>query len=209
MIKYALVKKISDARLIFSVRIHTFKLNVNLLRVQDTLGINSGKAFDVQHGIFWDFRAGYKAYHIIEALADMQELYGLGDIWIFRSGDWDSFRAMCPTVLPYTESRDIIMRTAYIDPWFVDYMIRTGYKTIRILPKSMDKEPIRYIAKLKGASNPDRVECRNISFILGHMRGTNGDLGIGFDRKTYETFDKCRISQMRYVAYETGWLNRK
>lgn len=203
MIHYAMIKRVNDARLILAVRFHGFKLSINLLRVQDTLGINSGKAFDVQHGIFWDFRAGFKAYHIIESLGDIQERYGLGDISVFRSGDWDSFRAMCPTVLSYEESRDIVMQTAFIDPWFVDYMIRTGYKTIRILPKSMDREPINFIAKIKGDSNPDRLECRQITFILSHMRGADG-----FIKDPDDSFDNCRISQMRYVAYETAWLRK-
>ncbi len=199
MIHYAMIKKVSEARLILAIRLNTFKVSINFLRVQDTLGINSGRAFDVQHGIFWDFRAGFKAYHIIEALGDIQEQYGLGDIYLFRSGDWDSFRAMCPTVLSYEESRDIIMQTSFIDPWFVDYMIRTGYKTIRLLPKSMDKESINFVAMLKGDSNPDRLECKKLRFILSHMRGANG-----FVKNDDETFDKCRISQMRYVAYETA-----
>lgn len=202
MKNYAFVKKVSDARLILAVRLHTFKLSVNFLRVQDTLGINSGKAFDVQHGIFWDFRAGFRSYHIIEALADIQEQYNLGDIWIFRSGDWDSFRAMCPTVLSYEKSRDIIMQTPHIDPWFIDYMIRTGYKTIRILPKSMDRELIRHIATLKGNPNSDRRECMNLTFILSHM--TNSMI----KEDPLRAFDNCRISQMKYVAYETAWLRK-
>lgn len=207
MIHYAMIKRVNDARLILAVRLHGFKLSINLLRVQDTLGINSGKAFDVQHGIFWDFRAGFKAYHIIEALAEMQERYGLGDIWVFRSGDWDSFRAMCPTVLSYEESRDIIMQTSFIDPWFVDYMIRTGYKTIRILPKSMDQESINHVATLKGESDPYRIECRNLRFILGHMSNTPRGID-GFIADPSESFDSCRISQMKYVAYETAWLRK-
>ena len=203
MIHYAMIKKVNDARLILAVRLHTFKVSINFLRVQDTLGINSGKAFDIQHGIFWDFRAGYMSNHIIEALSEIQERYWLGDIYLFKSGDWNSFRAMCATVLSYEESRDVIMQTSFIDPWFVDYMIRTGYKTIRILPKSMDKEPINFVAKIKGNPNPDRIECRQITFILGHMRGANG-----FMKKSSETFDNCRISKMRYVVYETSWLRK-
>lgn len=207
MKQYAFIKKVSDARLIFAIRLHTFKLSINFLRVQDTLGINSGKAFDTQHGIFWDFRAGFKAYHIIEALSEIQERYGLSDIYIFRSGDWDSFRAMCATVLPYEDSRDITMQTPFIDPWFVDYMIRTGYKTIRILPKSMDRESIRHVATLKGASNPDRLECRKLMFILRHM--ANLPRGIdGFIADPDELLDNCRISNQTYVAYETAWLRK-
>lgn len=202
MIHYAMLKRVNDARIILAVRFHGFKLSINFLRVQDTLGINSGKAFDIQHGIFWDFRAGFKAYHIIESLGDIQKQYRLGDIWVFRSGDWDSFRAMCPTVLSYEESRDVIMQTNFIDPWFVDYMIRTGYKTIRILPKSMDKEPINYVAKIQGDSNPDRLECMNLIFILNHMAN------LPTKRNIIENPDSCRISEMRYVAYETAWLKR-
>ena len=208
MKSYAFVKKVNNARLVFAVRLHTFKLSVNFLRVQDTLGINSGQAFDVQHGIFWDFRAGFKAYHIIEALGDIQERYGLGDIWVFRSGDWDSFRAMCPTVLSYEESRDIIMQTSLIDPWFVDYMIRTGYKTIRILPKNMNREPIKFVAKLKGSYNSYRLECRNITFILSHMSGSDNVFRSSFNNIPDKSFDKCRISQMKYVVYETAWLRK-
>jgi len=196
-----MIKKVSEARLILAIRLHTFKVSINFLRVQDALGINSGRAFDVQHGVFWDFRAGVTSDKVIDSLLDIQKEFDLGDIWIFRSGDWDSYRAMCPTVLPYEKSRDCVMQTPLIDVWFVGYMIRVGYKTIRILPKTMTKEPINYVARLKGNPKLNLVQCRQISFILNHMAKQKGLNPNG-------VYDNCRISQARYVVYETSWLKK-
>lgn len=201
MIHYAMVKKVNDARLILAVRLHTFKVSINFLRVQDTLGINSGRAFDVQHGVFWDFRAGVTSDKVIDSLLSIQQEFDLGDIWIFRSGDWDSYRAMCPTVLPYETSRDCVIQTPLIDVWFIDYMIRVGYKTIRILPKSMTKEPINFVTRLIGKPKLNLIQCKQISFILKHMANEPRI-------NPYRSYDNCRLSQARYVVYETSWLKK-
>jgi len=152
-------KKINRGRFIITLRLGIIRFVFQLALVQDTLGIASGEPFKSPQVLFWDFINTPK-YLIERSLRHIQFKFNLGNIYLFQSGNRNSFRAICIDLIPLEQAQTIIMQTNYVDKEFVKYFLTYGYKTIRVIEKSRDKEPNYFVRVLNSTT-----EYRYVKYI--------------------------------------------
>lgn len=86
------------------------------------------------HAPMWDFD-NTAISKVVDSLAEVQELYHLGNILIIHTGAPDHFHAYCDSVLPWAQCIAAVTDTPYCDRAFRCIAYMRGYLTLRISPK--------------------------------------------------------------------------
>jgi hypothetical protein len=119
--------------MIWQLRIGNWKFTFTFAQVTDVIGVNS-KLKDGNHILMWDFD-GVNPEEVVKALALVQRIYKLPDIYIFNGGKNDSYMAYCYKRLPWRKALSIVLDTPHVDYNFIKYSAFREKFTLRVSPK--------------------------------------------------------------------------
>lgn len=206
MINNIKFKRINKGRFLISIRLGILRFVWQLALVQDTLGIASGQPFKSPQVLFWDFiKVEYK--ELCNSLMLIQDKFMIGDIYLFQSGNRQSYRAICIDLVELHYAQRIIAQTDYVDLEFLKFFLQYGYKTIRILEKSRDKEPNNFVCVINSPFSYQRIKsnCHALHLVkIGTLTQTEYDLF-----SDYKILDQSEPKDLLYEGYETQYLGVK
>jgi len=167
-----------------SHRFGCFRIGIYFAKTEYYVGVTS-RCEDKKHVIFWDFESGKPLLAVINALRDVQKRFGLGDIFVFGSGDRNSFRAVCFEKMDWKKAIRIVCMTDHVDFAFIRFSLQRYSFTLRLSPKTIKGEPeeIKFICKIPSLD----LNQREISW--EHV-------------KVFGLTDRVTTGKVRMVIYE-------
>jgi hypothetical protein len=154
-------------------------------------GITSDVGFDEgKHVIFWDFTAEATLEQIKHELMRIRKKFNLGKIYLFKSGNRSSYRAICLDKVDLKTMVNIICRTDHTDIAFLKWTMIRRSATIRVSPKY--SEPIWFIGAIgkENGNEKSYSHAKILNMLYGIPIPENCDKGKKIRWVCYETIDR-------------------
>lgn len=144
-------RKIAVFRFNFRIKFRGTTFFVMLSRSQTLRGFNSlvrkGDTIpESQHIVLWDLE-DCTLHEVCKELAEIQDKFNLGEIYVVNDGTPRSFRAWCFTVVDFMRLLDILIHTKYVDWNFLFWTFHRAKSTLRVSNKQ-GREPQRIVATI-------------------------------------------------------------
>jgi hypothetical protein len=142
---------------VFKFTLGRWRFTFSMAPITEVVGVNSILP-DGNHILMWDFD-DTRLDDVLYALARVQVIYRLPDIYVLETKPYTNYIAYCFKRVPLQKAVEIIAATRGIDWNFLKYGVYRGRFTLRVTPKLGRR--IKRVAVLHGMT-PQDVELREL-----------------------------------------------